>query len=246
MNDKGKGGLTASGLKVIACISMLIDHLTFCFIPVYDASGKIRLDYLLGRCLGRPSMLIFSFLIVESFFYTRNRWKYIIRIAILALVSEAPFDFLLNRQFNMNCLRSQNILWTFLIALLALMVIDNVKTKYFLKLNRVYYFWSVVAIVVAIVLADSAYVDYGSVGVMCVFVFYFLRGNKFGLVLGMIAWSIVALFSGHDLEIFGLIALWPINMFYRGEKGNIPKWVFYVFFPLHMTILGLIVYFLKV
>lgn len=224
---------------------MLIDHFTVCFIPRFDAAGKLSIINLLGRCLGRPALLIFSFLLVEAFFHTRSRRNYMIRLAILALISEAPFDLMVNRQFNIYCLQLQNVLWTYLIAFGALMVIDYVKEKYFLKLNRVYYFWSVIAIIVAIVVADAALVDFGAVGVMCVFVFYFLRGNKFGLVIGMIAWSIVALFMGHDIEMFGLIALWPINIFYRGEKGRIPKWFFYVFFPAHMLILGGIVYFLQ-
>ena len=88
MGLKTKKGfdISAFTLKVIACLIMLIDHMTILFT---DYGTTI---YTAGRAIGRIAMPIFMFFLVEGFFYTKNRWRSLIVLAIFALISEAPFD----------------------------------------------------------------------------------------------------------------------------------------------------------
>lgn len=75
-------------IKIIALITMLIDHIGFAFFP----------ENLLLRIIGRISMPLFAFQIAVGFDKTKSREKYIIRMLIFALVSQIPFGLLYNIQ----------------------------------------------------------------------------------------------------------------------------------------------------
>ena len=78
--------MSTFALKLIAIITMAIDHVTAVFIP---NNTEV---YLVGRLIGRLAFPIFAFLLVEGFFHTSNIKKYLTRLGIFALISELPFD----------------------------------------------------------------------------------------------------------------------------------------------------------
>ena len=114
-----KKHLTGYHLKLIALITMLIDHIAVVVIMrVYRASyritGSMQLSeefrdkvivwvsenqnlvymvYDIMRNIGRMAFPIFCFLLVEGFVHTRSVAKYAGRLAVFALLSEVPFDF---------------------------------------------------------------------------------------------------------------------------------------------------------
>lgn len=269
MNTAENKGLSMSGLKIIACISMLIDHITFSFSSILlRPDSALTPLYYIGRFLGRPAFIIFSFCVTEALFRTRNKGKYLIRIGILALISEIPFDLFTKPYFSRmvfsssfheaykasgysfemiraqleGCLTTQNILFMYVVAFASIWAIEYLKDKYFGKLNYAYYFCSVLIMAASTVLVIFLRPDYGVTGLYCVYVLYLTRGNRKYTVIGMIAWSIFAAFEKLDIEWFGLIALIPILGMYKGEKGKMPKWFFYVFFPTHILILAIVQY----
>lgn len=82
--------MSASLLKIIALISMIVDHITV-FI---EDSSVIYLDYTFieyGRAIGRVALPIFAYFIVVGFEKTKNLRKYITRIHLIAIVSQIPF-----------------------------------------------------------------------------------------------------------------------------------------------------------
>lgn len=99
--DKLSGRIDAALLKKIAIVTMFIDHLTLTCLEVatneehtrimYTFPGGTMLDQI-GRGIGRFAFPVFCFLIVEGFIYTRNRWKYLIRLLIFAAVAHVPFN----------------------------------------------------------------------------------------------------------------------------------------------------------
>ena len=85
--------VTAFQLKMLAVITMLIDHIGA---VILEQSFKMQGDVwhfdLFLRCIGRLAFPLFAFFIVEGFHYTHDRKKYALRLLILALLSEYPFD----------------------------------------------------------------------------------------------------------------------------------------------------------
>lgn len=153
-------GITGSTLKLIAIITMLIDHFAATIIEkTLAARGAFSLDptdleavqnfylengalygvYSIMRLIGRIAFPIFCFLLVEGFQHTRNKNKYAFRLALFALISEIPFDLALFGtvlEFS-----HQNVFFTLLIGLLVMfgfqIISDKVRDKKWLPILAV-------------------------------------------------------------------------------------------------------------
>ena len=90
MTHRRKFGLSQEGLKLIACVTMLIDHIGAVFFP-----------YAIGlRIIGRISFPIYCFLLAEGVHHTRSPLKYGLRLLLVAVISELPYDFLFYGRFT--------------------------------------------------------------------------------------------------------------------------------------------------
>ena len=89
---KEKYGLSGRTLKIIAVISMLIDHLTAGLLDRgYWAAGHQitktgRYLYYVLRGIGRIAFPIYCFLLIEGYIHTRNKWKYLLRLSLFGLM----------------------------------------------------------------------------------------------------------------------------------------------------------------
>lgn len=208
-----KIGLTSFELKCIAIISMTIDHAGAVLFPS---------EYWF-RCLGRISFPIFCFLIVEGFFHTRNLNRYLLRLGIFAFISEVPFDL----AFSGRCLNleHQNVFFTLFLSVIMLAALDRCRE------------WpeKVVVLLIAMWLAVVGRFDYSYRGLLLVFVFFVFRQYRcVSIVMGAL-WNF--LYQG-TVQKYGMLAMIPIAL-YNGEPGKRMKYFFYVFYPLHLTILYL-------
>ena len=120
---------TSSSLKLIAVITMFIDHFgatvmgqAVLRLPAVKADAglyqNMLLLYRLIRYIGRIAFPIFCFLLVEGFIYTRDVKKYAGRLLLFALLSEFPFDLALKQ--GVFAPRSQNVYFTLFFGLLAM------------------------------------------------------------------------------------------------------------------------------
>ncbi len=243
MEQKCIRDISSFALHILAMAFMMCDHLWATVIP-----GNQWLTW-----LGRLSFPVFAFLIVEGYFHTRNFKKYLKRMLIFALVSEIPFNLMYTGLWIFPF--HQNVLWSFLLALLCMKAIDKLKARFALWLALP------IAVVVAgvfVLIGQLAMVDYYGYGVLTVLLFYCLRGNSWLQRLGQLAGMVYInwhLISGMvvPVEMFGfsfeipqqgmaVFALLPIWL-YRGRQGKHNKWIqflFYGFYPVHMLLLGLI------
>ena len=89
-------GLSGSTLKLIAIVTMFIDHLGV--VAFETQISNYMVPYYIMRLIGRLAFPIFCFLLVEGFFHTRDVKKYALRLLVFAFISEIPFDLAFNRQ----------------------------------------------------------------------------------------------------------------------------------------------------
>ena len=236
-------------LKIIACIAMLIDHLTDFFVP-YDSgflfqipiNGKpIDILWVIGRTIGRIAFPIFAFLIVEGFFHTKNLKKYLLRLSVFAIISELPYywAFWYPGQFT---LVGRNIMLTLLLGLLTVILLDNIQKKYGSTSPALMNVLMVAAIVLggsSLVLLRGSYQEFGY-GVVVVVGFYLSHQNK---KWNTIIFILIVGFMRPHLEFMAILAA-PFIYFYNGKKGKSMKYLFYFFYPAHLLVLCLIRYFL--
>lgn len=234
--------MTANKLKLLACLSMLIDHITYVFIPRYldITEGNENVWWYIGRGLGRSAFIIFAFLLVEGFFLTGNLKKYVLRMLLFAFIAEAPFDLLSNGRLESDTfLARQNVLFLFVLGLILMYVILYIEKLFAEKSQPKYYILAACACALAGLAAYFLRVDHGYPGLALILVFFFFRKGGKRLILAVMVWSFACIAAGQMLEWAGLLALIPI-MYYNGEKGRGSKWFFYIFYPAHMLVLGLL------
>ena len=238
------GGITSNMLKLIAVILMLSDHIW--------ATAMSFGDWM--TYIGRMAFPIFAFLIAEGFVHTSNFKKYAIRLLGFAIITEIPFNlFYSSRFFNPY---HQNVLFTLLLGLLAIYVIDNLKKNHTAKNIGLSVLW----LALISIAATIGFVDYGFLGMLTVVMFYLLRDFPFAWLCQLIAMVLINIvffeglvvpveIFGHSFEIptqgFAVFSLIPIWL-YGGRKGRSHKalqYGFYAFYPVHMLILYLIKYF---
>ena len=210
------GGLTSNMLRTIAVILMLSDHIW----ATYMSFGN-WMTY-----IGRMAFPIFAFQIAEGFVHTSNFKKYATRLLIFALITEIPFN--LFYISNWYFLFHQNVLFTLLLGLLAIYVIDKAKKVNSPKQTAV----SILLLLLIGIVSAVGCVDYGFLGVATVVMFYLLRDFPFAWVGQLIAMVVINLFLfegevvpvtllGHSFEIakqgFAVFALIPIWL-YNGKK----------------------------
>lgn len=154
--------LSSASLHIMAMLFMLLDHM-----------WATVLSYNWMTCVGRIAFPIFAFLIVEGYKHTSNLKKYMLRLLVFAIISEVPFNLLYgNRPFYPV---HQNVLWTLLISLYGIKIMDNTIKKNKLWLSLITCFG---VCVLGFILGYALFVDIYGCGVLTVFVFYFFDRDK--------------------------------------------------------------------
>ena len=213
-------GFSSTALKLIALITMATDHIGMVLLP----------EQMWLRAIGRVAMPIFAFCVAEGFTHTHSRARYLLRLAVFALISELPFDLAVSGGVDRSY---QNVMFTFALAVAALWSFECLKRKEtgWLKLAA----WVSVAAIAGIAALCST--DYGFAGVALVFFFYILRDKPSAVRV----WAALAAFcvlDGSFFEMWCFMSAVPL-MLYNGEKGAGLKWTFYLFYPLHLLMIYL-------
>ena len=247
-------GISGSTIKIIAIVTMLIDHIGAAILARYimisgymeivvsnDANvinqwlmenGTLYNIYQIMRMIGRVAFPIFCFLLVEGFLRTRDVKKYAIRLGAFALISEIPFNLALTSKVME--FQYQNVYFTLLIGLL-MMAFDKIEKTEWIKPAKL--LLCGVSLVAGAALAEFLRTDYGATGVICILVLYIFHNQK---TLQIIAGCVSFLW-----ETTAPFAFIPIA-FYNGKRGLQLKYIFYIFYPLHLLILYLICVYLGI
>ena len=219
-------------LKYIAFASMLIDHFNKAIIyPNLDGGLFNRISDLFD-ILGRIAFPIFIFLLIEGYFHTRNKYKYLGTLLLFGIISEVPFDMCTSAVFfepNWN-----NIMFTLSFVLAIIWVIDVLKEK----LNKpLWYVISILIVAVMCFIAMNLGLDYEHHAVLIGY-FYYIFHDRQALA---IPFSYLSMFK----EPWALLGF-GLTLTYNGERGKQNKWFNYLFYPVHLLILGIIRMCLKI
>ena len=237
--------LSSNQLKVIAMVSMLIDHIglmligngklygynnaLFSYVIILDSAKPWLMFYRFCRVLGRISFPIYTFCIVEGFIRTRNLFKYFLRLLLLAVLSEIPFNLMVYNKFI--CFDGQNVIWLYIVGILAMAAMKKLNNNPFAV---------VIFSAIAMVAAHFLRVDYDYGGMLLLMLIYIFRYDKTYRSIS-IAITTFILSIQND---FGAAALSTFFIHhYDGTKGRFNlSLIFYLFYPVHMLILYFIVW----
>lgn len=235
--------ISANAIKYFAVFAMLIDHIAWCFVDTNSILGIIM------HLIGRMTAPIMTYFIVEGFHYTRNVNKYLARLAIFAAVSWIPFLFMeygtllpfTSVDGNLYFNPAQGVIYTFFLTLLALKTVHSENLQKPAK----------VVLVIGLCMLSSIG-DWFFFPIIWALLLDKYRGNfkkqaaAFSISsLVLMTLMIMFLMDGFVNNWFQygvLLALIPLY-FYNGEKGRggrFNKWFFYVFYPAHLLILGIL------
>lgn len=232
--------ISSAGLHILAMGLMLCDHLWAMLFPAQEWL----------TCIGRIAYPIFAFMIVEGYTHTSDLRRYLLRMLVWALVSEIPFDLMMGG--SVFYLYHQNVLWTFLLSLLLIRLMQACQERFRPAWAAVL---SAGVALLGFLLGYVTMVDYYGVGVLIVLTFYVFRGQSWKCRLAQLVcmyvlnvhllggyYYEVPLF-GHTFEVvqqgFALLALLPIWL-YQGRQGLHTKpfqYFCYAFYPAHMLLL---------
>lgn len=236
--------ITADGLKIFACITMLVQSIGIAVVE----NGMIHLDrytqaelsqamadsselmFLAGsgsvmQLIGGFGIPIFAYLLVEGFMKTSNYRRYLLTMIAFAVVSEVPYDLAMSGKYV--DWSSQNGLVTMCICLLMLYFLCMLKERS----GGIYRAARFTIVVCAVAWTTLIRAQYGLCVVLLTAVFYLFHSkNVLKMVLGII---ISLLYVTGPLSFYGI---WCYN---EQRKDTLPKYAYYIFYPLHLLVLGL-------
>lgn len=234
-----KGFLSGTSLKIFALLCMTTDHIGSRLLPADDPL------YLPFRIVGRLAFPIFAYMIAEGCRYTHHKLKYFFCVMGLGVICQI-FYIIYDKSLSFNILISLGL------SILIIYVMDLGKNsyKYYYKIVTVFfifiiYFITELAPVIFPQLKEAKYhFDYGFFGIMLPVATALFEERRYRLLmfsLGLVALSI----SLSSIQWWCLLSIIPIAL-YSGERGKYSlKYVFYLYYPLHLLVIQGIKYLIE-
>ncbi len=235
---KEKCSLSGTALKVIAIIAMTIDHLAWMGIVEYS-QAEVPVQIIL-HCIGRLTAPIMFFFVAEGYHHTRNYWKYLLRMALLAAVSHFAFCYFAHQSFNPlgnELFNATSIAWPLMWGLIFLKIWDGEKLNLPLKV--------LITAAGCILTATS---DWSCAAPLAILMVGRHRGNFHQQMLWLMAMITLyaAAFFIFKNPAYGMVhmACWfsvPLLSLYNGSRGRL-RWLgkfFYLYYPAHLALIGL-------
>jgi len=204
-------------MQIIAMITMLVDHIGIVFFP----------DNALWRIVGRIALPIYAYGIVQGFFHTRSRPRYLRRLTVLALLSQIPYMASLNTT-------DINTIGTLAVCLTVLLIAERFEK------------WTAVACSLAgMLLLEALPFSYGSYALLLILLYRYLDAKYWvpaHLALNLLS---LAYNTGWQLQLFSSV---PTIFFAYGRfllpdlrfKLVPPGWIWRSFYPVHLTVLAVL------
>lgn len=237
-------GLSGNQLKLVAAVSMLIDHIGYVMIgngilmPILEQgtdSGFWMYLYRGMRMIGRMPFPIFCFLLTEGYFHTHSRKNYALRLGVFALLSELPFDYMITGQ--LMDWETQSVMVTLFLGFLMIWVLEEIQRR--CSSSELF---QMVVIAFFAGLSSLIRSDYSYGGIILIALLYWFRQNRVVQCGVGLVW--MSLFLQAPLFVSGLALGFGAIYGYNGSrgkwKGKGTQYFFYLFYPLHMLAVALL------
>ncbi|MBR3966647.1 MAG: hypothetical protein IKJ91_06200 [Clostridia bacterium] len=242
--------MSSNILKLIACFTMLLDHIGYMMMA--SGVGDYNVALIL-RLVGRISFPIFAFLIAEGFKHTKNVVFYAARLFLAGIISEIPYNLCFHGKLVYR--GSLNVMFTFTIALIMLIFSDMcIKSS-----KKEIRFLFILPLFSACYFAESFSVDYGYFAILLIFLLYIIDSNQVSkkilllpvLLMFAARYIISAFIEGntaslwHHQQLYATLAFVPLVL-YNGKGGSsgkskgarkLKQYLFYLFYPAHLLAL---------
>lgn len=242
--------LNSNQLKLIAIIAMTVDHIAWAMFDGYPSA----LLPLVMHIIGRLTCPIMCYFIAEGYHYTRNINKYTFRLFAFAFVSHFAYIFASNDFVDFksfipfyygNFLNQTSVMWSLAWGLVMLRIADSKRIKSIYKVLLV--------ILICIITLPS---DWSCIAALCIMAIGTNRGDfrkqMSWMIFYVALYSLVYFFAidkAYGILQMGVVLSIPVIAMYNGKRGENPKinkfmkWFFYIFYPAHLFVIGLINYF---
>ncbi len=257
MVSEQKKILNSNMIKFIAIIAMTIDHIAWAVFENFSTHPAAIVMHIIGR-LTCPIM---CFCIAEGYHYTRDVKKYTSRLFLFALISHVPYmlqsmafkqygwlalvPFATGEGFVGHVFNQTSVMWSLAIGLVMLRVNDSQKIKSGLK-----------PLIIILLCLAAFPADWSCIASMFVLCIGSNRGKPAKQILWCLFYAVVyaavyffALSKVYGLIQLGVVLAIPVIALYNGQRGANPKvnkffkWMFYIYYPLHLLVIWAICYF---
>lgn len=242
--------LNSNQLKLIAIIAMTVDHIAWAMFDGYPTA----LLPLVMHIIGRLTCPIMCYFIAEGYHYTRNINKYTFRLFAFAFVSHFAYIFASNDFVDFksfipfyygNFLNQTSVMCSLAWGLVMLRIADSKRIKSIYKVLLV--------VLICIITLPS---DWSCIAALCIMAIGTNRGDfrkqMSWMIFYVALYSLVYFFAidkAYGILQMGVVLSIPVIAMYNGKRGKNPKinkfmkWFFYIFYPAHLFVIGLINYF---
>ena len=242
-----KAKLNSNLLKLIAITAMTLDHIAWLVFPGYSTDPLPLVLHIIGR-ITCPIMCYF---VAEGYRYTKNINKYTARLFLFAVISHVPYMIASVNFANWkslipflcgSVLNQTSVMWSLAWGLVMLRIADSEKLRGYAK-----------ALLIILICAVAFPADWSCIASLTVVVFGTNRGNFKAQMLWMLFYAAIyatvyffALDPVYGIMQLAVVLAIPLLAAYNRERGRSPKinkimkWAFYIYYPLHLMILGLI------
>lgn len=229
---------------------MTVDHIAWAMFDGYPSA----LLPLVMHIIGRLTCPIMCYFIAEGYHYTRNINKYTFRLFAFAFVSHFAYIFASNDFVDFkslipfyygNFLNQTSVMWSLAWGLVMLRIADSKRIKSIYKVLLV--------ILICIITLPS---DWSCIAALCIMAIGTNRGDfrkqMSWMIFYVALYSLVYFFAidkVYGVLQMGVVLSIPVIAMYNGKRGKNPKinkfmkWFFYIFYPAHLFVIGLINYF---
>ena len=251
-------------LKIIACICMLSDHAgkmlfsegAFHNLLYMRHVGELAFLFPPGnlmRIIGRIAMPLFAYGVAVGAAYSRNVWKYALRMAIVGILVH-PLYMTAMGHVKMGAFDWASNFYR----------LDLVYDFFYANKGNIFFTLAAGACILGAVRAKSPWLliifallawvfqgkfDYGIKGVLLICLFYAFLDRPLvsfaAVFLFMWYWGMPNFFTrgvtSSNLQLYAVLSLPLVYLPIKKRRVSLPKWAFYAFYPAHLVLIYLLV-----